>query len=57
MKLALISENQSSFKRAIAIIFIILQLLDIWQCQSFVILFFSSAVILILDESDGACLV
>ena len=48
MKPAPIPGNQSSFE--------ILQLLDIWRYQS-LILFFSSVVVLIQDESDGACLV
>ena len=48
MKPAPIPGNQSSFE--------ILQMLDIWRYQS-LILFFSSVVVLIQDESDGACLV
>ena len=41
--------NQTSFE--------IFQLFDIWPNQSLVILFFSSVVILILDELVGACFV
>ena len=41
--------NKSSFE--------ILQLFDISRYQSLVILFCSSVVILIKDESDGVCLV
>ena len=37
--------------------FEIFQLFDIWHYQSFLILFFSSVVILIQDESDGICLI
>ena len=37
--------------------FEILQLFDTWRYQSLVILFFSSIVVLILDESDGVSLV
>ena len=49
MKSLPIPGNQNSFE--------ILQLFDIWRYQSFVILFFSSVVILIYDKSDGVCLV
>ena len=48
MNSAPIPGNQSSFE--------ILQLLDIWRYQSFVILFLSSAVTLISDKSDDVCL-
>ena len=49
MKSVPIPGNQSSFE--------ILQLFDIWRYQSLVILIFSSAVILIYDESGDVCLV
>ena len=49
MKSAPLTENQTFFE--------IFQLFDIWSYQSLVILFFSSDVILILDESVGVCLV
>ena len=48
MKSAPIPRNQSSFE--------ILELFGIWRYQSLVILFFSSVVILIYDESVGVCL-
>ena len=47
MKSAPIPGNQSSFE--------ILQLFDLRRYQSLVILFFSSVVNLIWDESDGFC--
>ena len=52
MKPAPIPGNQSSFE--------ILQLLDMkvaLRYESLMILFFSSVVVLIQDESNGACLV
>ena len=41
--------NQSSFE--------ILQLFDLWNYQSLVMLFFSSVITLVQDESDGVCLI
>ena len=49
MKSAPIQGNQSSFE--------ILQLFDKWRYQVLEVLFFSSVLILILDEPDGVCLV
>ena len=49
MKSARIPGNQSSFET--------LQLFDTWRYQRLMILFFSSTVILIEDESDGACFI
>ena len=49
MKSASIPGNESSVE--------ILQLFDIWLYQGLMILLFSSAVILMQDESDGVCLV
>ena len=53
MKSAPIPGNRLPFQSS----FEALQLFDIWRYQSLVISFFSSVVVLILDESDGVCLV